>query len=96
MRPIFNTMSLLAPVSPCKPIKVLIIGGSYAGLSTAMNLLRLSQSHNCKPSPKHDGSSMPQDYEDISLHVHIIDERDGFCKLLYQQYKLSANTSFPI
>lgn len=57
------------------PFRVLILGGCYGGLSTALNLLDLSEGRAARQGsgvvPGHDGK--------IPIEVTIVDERDGFC-----------------
>lgn len=59
-------------------VKVLVAGGSYAGLSVAVNLLDL---HNdVSPRMNLEPLVFDQDWPQIKFEVTIIDERDGFCK----------------
>jgi hypothetical protein len=72
--------SVLVPSK--RPIKVLIIGGSYAGLSAAVNLLHLSRNTNTGLGLSHQDSLISKDHEEVDLQVRVMDERDGFCTLL--------------
>ena len=58
------------------PIKVLVAGGSYAGLAAAVHLLDLAQGRRTRFDDKKQTSGSKA----ISLDVHIVDKRDGFCK----------------
>lgn len=64
------------------PFRVLILGGCYGGLSTALNLLDLSEGRAARQGsgvvPGHDGK--------IPIEVTIVDERDGFCMYIYLLY----------
>lgn len=69
-------MSSIPPSSA--PVRVFIAGGSYAGLSTALNLLDLASG----ASPRMAGQAYPHvtDFEKMAVEITIADERDGFCK----------------
>jgi hypothetical protein len=62
------------------PTKVLIVGGSYAGLAAALNLADLCSG---KPSRGANPPSPPEANPQPALPVEIkiLDERDGFCKI---------------
>lgn len=75
-----NTMgSQFDASSQSEPFKVLVLGGCYAGLSAALNLIDLSEGRAARQGngvvPAHDGK--------ISVHVTIVDERDGYCTFTY-------------
>lgn len=57
------------------PFKVLILGGSYGGLSAALNLIDLAEGRAARQGngvvPGHDGK--------VPVDITIVDERDGFC-----------------
>lgn len=59
-------------------IRVLILGGCYAGLSTAVNLLDLcnglSPRMSAEPYVHH------ADIDRVNIDITIVDERDGYCK----------------
>lgn len=74
-----NTMEVLSEVCPQPaPFKVLILGGCYAGLSAALNLIDLSEGRAARQGngvvPAHDGK--------IPVDITIVDERDGYCMCL--------------
>lgn len=60
------------------PTKVLVIGGCYAGLSAALNLLDL-----CKGRRSRAGAHLPDDSTGpragLPVEIKIVDERDGYC-----------------
>jgi hypothetical protein len=59
-----------------KATRVLVAGGSYAGLSVTLNLLDLCNGL----SPRFSGTNTPVDRSQQSpIEVTIVDERDGFC-----------------
>lgn len=70
--------SLLKASLQCEPFKVLILGGCYAGLSAALNLIDLSEGRAARQGngevPAHDGR--------IPVDITIVDERDGYCTFL--------------
>lgn len=57
------------------PFKVLVLGGCYAGLSAALNLVDLAEGRAARQgsgvAPGHDGK--------IPVEVTVVDERDGYC-----------------
>lgn len=58
--------------------RVLVAGGSYAGLSVTLNLLDLCNGL----SPRFSGTNTPTDRsQQTPVEVTIVDERDGFCTL---------------
>lgn len=60
------------------PLRVLVLGGSYAGLGAALNLLDLC---NGKPS-RFSGVVAEERNPVIPVHIKVVDERDGYCKCL--------------
>lgn len=60
-------------------VRVFIAGGSYAGLSAAVNLLDLGQglSPRMFQQPYEHHPDLPR----VNWDITIVDERDGFCKL---------------
>ncbi|ROV87304.1 hypothetical protein VPNG_10399 [Cytospora leucostoma] len=70
--------SRLYTSSQQRPFKVLILGGSYAGLSAALDLLDLSEGRAARRGendvPTHDGN--------IPVDITIVDERDGYYHLI--------------
>lgn len=61
-----------------QPSRVLVSGGSYAGLSVTLNLLDLC---NGLPSRFTGEKSSPDISKQVPIEVTIVDERDGFCML---------------
>jgi hypothetical protein len=60
------------------PTRILVLGGSYGGLSAALNLYDLcsgKQSRATLHTPVA-GSPGPR----IPVEITIVDERDGYCK----------------
>lgn len=56
--------------------RVLVIGGSYAGLAATVNLLDLCRGLPCRfPTP----SEAPQHRQQVPVQIIIVDERHGFC-----------------
>ncbi|CRG90994.1 hypothetical protein PISL3812_08042 [Talaromyces islandicus] len=62
-----------------QPSRVLVSGGSYAGLSVALNLLDLC---NGLPSRFTGEKTAPDASRQVPLEVTIVDERDGFYHLI--------------
>lgn len=60
------------------PIKILIAGGSYAGLSAAVNLIDLCQGKRTRFEAERTPHAAA--LSGFSLDVHIVDERDGYCE----------------
>ncbi|KJZ78838.1 hypothetical protein HIM_01611 [Hirsutella minnesotensis 3608] len=61
-------------------VRVLIAGGSYAGLSTALNLLDLGQ--GLSPRMAHQPYDHHPQMPSVEFEISIIDERDGFYHLI--------------
>jgi hypothetical protein len=59
-------------------VRILVVGGSYGGLSAALNLLNLS----VKRTLRFGGAfEVPSEVKhDVPLDIHIVDERDGYGK----------------
>ena len=56
--------------------RVLVVGGSYGGIATALNLLSLSVKRAVQfVAPFHVHAEVK---EAIPLDIHIVDERDGY------------------
>ena len=67
--------AFMPPLTPT--VKVLIAGGSYAGLAAALNLLDLGRGLN----PRHTKGAPYLHHDDlprVDFHITIVDERDGF------------------
>jgi hypothetical protein len=62
-------------------VRVLIAGGSYAGLSTALNLLDLGD--GMSPRMAQEPYIHHPDLPKIDFEITIVDERDGYCKIRY-------------
>jgi hypothetical protein len=59
------------------PLKVLVIGGSYGGLSTALNLLDLCNGRSARSQMGPPSTDQPVK---IPVEITMVDERDGYCK----------------
>jgi len=66
-----------APGTTSQSCRVLIIGGSYAGLSTALTLVDLSRGQI--PRFSYDREIAPPAHR-IPVQITVVDERDGYCK----------------
>jgi hypothetical protein len=58
-----------------QPLRVLVVGGSYAGLSATLNLLDL-----CNGKAPRFTADLEHNPQPVSVKITIVDERDGFCK----------------
>jgi hypothetical protein len=59
------------------PFKVLVLGGSYAGLGAALNLLDLCEGRSPRfTSESADTSKVSK----IPVKITLVDEKDGYCK----------------
>lgn len=72
-------------------VKVLIIGGSYAGLSAAVNLLDLHQ--GLQPRQSREPYLHHPDTPQFDLEIIIIDERDGYCMSLSRPLRSSLQSN---
>jgi hypothetical protein len=59
-----------------RSFRVLVIGGSYGGLSAALNLWDLSRGRLPRFNYAYDG---PAPAHRIPIQTTIVDERDGYC-----------------
>ncbi|KAL0254449.1 hypothetical protein SLS55_009924 [Diplodia seriata] len=59
------------------PYKVLVVGGSYAGLSASLNLFDL-----CHAKPPRFLPDTPAPTQKIPVDITVVDERDGFLHLI--------------
>lgn len=76
------------PMVSTPPFKVLIIGASYAGLSTALNLLDL-----CAGLPPRSGPAPPVPSLQIPhIEITLLDERDGFYHVIGSPLALADET----
>lgn len=68
-------------VDATRPFRVLVLGGSYAGLSAALNLNDLCLNRHPRCGDKSDDPLESVDSETKPrADITIVDERDGFCK----------------
>lgn len=84
--------SIATALNALPAFRVLVTGGSYAGLSAALNLQDLCRGRaaRCGPPPAagegeegsdaSSNSSSSSSTPDIAVDITIVDERDGFCK----------------
>lgn len=76
--------------APNLPYKVLIIGGSYAGISAALNLIDLCTGKTPRGGARvgdFDASKAP-----INVEITIVDERDGFFHIIGAPLALASNS----
>ncbi|EPS25092.1 hypothetical protein PDE_00023 [Penicillium oxalicum 114-2] len=66
-------------LAPTPPFRVMIIGGSYGGLSAALNLWDLTQARLPRFNYAYDG---PPPSQKIQIQTTIVDERDGYYHLI--------------
>lgn len=59
-------------------VRVFIAGGSYAGLSAAVNLLDLGDGFS--PRMAHERYQHHPSVPKVNFQITIADERDGYCK----------------
>jgi hypothetical protein len=71
-----STMSRAQQDSPT--YKILIIGGSYAGISAAVNLLDLQR--GSQPRQSRESYIHQRQLPKHNIEISIVDERDGFCE----------------
>jgi len=71
---------LVVSAAPLPPFKVLVIGGSYGGLSAALNVQDLCSARppRCGEPPKE--GEPPLEHFQVAVDITIVDERDGFCR----------------
>jgi hypothetical protein len=70
----------MGSLSGLQPFKVLVAGGSYGGLSAALNLQDLCRglSPRCGQKPAEgEHVETPQ----FAVDITVVDERDGYCEL---------------
>lgn len=58
------------------PLRVLVVGGSYAGLAATLNLLDLCSGKAPRFTPDIEHFPKP-----VPIKVTLVDERDGFCEI---------------
>lgn len=66
------------PNSDAPTVRVFIAGGSYAGLSAAVNLLDLGR--GLSPRMSQQPYVHHADLPGVNWDITIADERDGYCK----------------
>ncbi|KAH7366796.1 hypothetical protein B0T11DRAFT_47401 [Plectosphaerella cucumerina] len=70
----------MGSVQAISPFRFLVVGGSYAGLSSVLNLLDICNGR----SPRMSAEVYPHhpDFKHIPVDITIVDERDGFFHLI--------------
>ncbi|KAJ5301897.1 hypothetical protein PENANT_c062G08435 [Penicillium antarcticum] len=71
-----------------QPYKVLVIGGSYAGLAATLNLIDLCHGRKCRFNLDPNAAA-PE--KKIPVQVTIVDERDGYYHLIGVPLALGSN-----
>lgn len=71
-----------------QPYRVLIAGGAYGGVSAAVNLLDLSLGKSARLDP--DKAPVAEACDGVPIQIHIVDERDGYCKDLSNHTQRTA------
>lgn len=64
--------------APSPPYRILVIGSSYGGLATTLNLLDLCQQLPTRFKPEQ--NLTPVSPIEIPVQITLVDERDGFCR----------------
>ena len=79
MGSMFQSSAPAATPGPA-PFRVLVIGGSYGGLSAALNLQDLchGRAPRCGPAFTEEEERVERPHTDVE--ITIVDERDGFCE----------------
>lgn len=70
----YSTMPSLEVFDSSEPVKVLVLGGSYAGLAAALNLLDL-----CNSKPARFTPDQVTETPRVPVQIKIVDKRDGYC-----------------
>ena len=70
-------------------VRVLVVGGSYGGISVALNLLNLG----LKRATRFGGNiELPADGpQEVPLDIHIVDERDGYFHVIGAPLAFASN-----
>ncbi|EEY16943.1 conserved hypothetical protein [Verticillium alfalfae VaMs.102] len=71
------------------PFRLLVAGGSYAGLSFVVNLLDICNGRS--PRMAHDPYSHHPDFTRIPVDITIVDERDGYFHLIGSPLALASS-----
>ncbi|KAM3439071.1 hypothetical protein MY4824_002875 [Beauveria thailandica] len=84
-----DSHSMSSVASTPAPVRIFIAGGSYAGLSAAMNLLDLSSG----ASPRQATEPYPHvpGFEKMDIEITLADERDGWYHLIGSPLALADN-----
>lgn len=76
----FPAHSIMGSIPETTPVvRVFIAGGSYAGLSAAVNLLDLGD--GLSPRMAREAYTHHPSVQKVNFQITIADERDGYCKL---------------
>lgn len=60
---------------------IVVLGGSYAGVSVVQNMLGLLQGRGLRPAPF--PLRMPEVLPAVKPRITVLDRRDGFCELFF-------------
>lgn len=75
------------------PFKVLVIGGSYGGLATSLNLWDLCNGRSARFNAALENE--PNDVK-IPVEITVVDEKDGYCEVpCYEMVTLRMTTTNP-
>ncbi|KAL2258369.1 hypothetical protein VTK26DRAFT_8344 [Humicola hyalothermophila] len=78
---------------PTPPFKVLVVGGSYSGLSAALNLQDLCSGHAPRCGPKtEEGEGEVETRSQFAVDITIVDERDGYYHLIGSPLALASES----
>ncbi|KAB5578071.1 pyridine nucleotide-disulfide oxidoreductase-like protein [Coniochaeta sp. 2T2.1] len=83
----------MGSITTTPPFRVLILGGSYAGLSAALNLDDLCNNRvaRCGKKPE-DGEESRSPERTVAVDITIVDERDGFYHLIGSPLALASES----
>ncbi|KAL2165588.1 hypothetical protein VTG60DRAFT_4268 [Thermothelomyces hinnuleus] len=83
-------MGSLSGLQMPQPFRVLVAGGSYGGLSAALNLYDLCRGlpPRCGPAPA-EGEDLPETPQ-FAVDITVVDERDGFYHLIGSPLALAS------
>lgn len=71
-----HQIAIMPGINEQPPFKVLIVGGSYAGLAATLNLVDLCQGRKCRFNLD-EADKAPE--HKVPVQITIVDERDGYC-----------------
>ncbi|QDS72569.1 hypothetical protein FKW77_000802 [Venturia effusa] len=77
-------------VTSTTPLRILVIGGSYAGLAATLNLLDLCNGKAPRFTPNVEHTSQP-----VPIKITLVDERDGFYHLIGSPLALASEDYSP-